>query len=462
MQAPARIRGADFAQPWHADAAERQVLEAERRHSTLMMTAAADGAWRAVSHRTQRADDILAIQDRNRILQVELNRLREEKATVEAEAQAFKQRMESAVSSFEVIIEQAVQEKANTFQQLVETRQRLKQSQRQQRTAAAKAGPKQLTRVFRICESRDTAVALARWRGFAGELRHDRAAEKIASFEAAARETVREREEEELLRSQLQCAVQRLAAADGAREEEQRKAEEARSARAEAEERLAGARVDLAESKESLRSLRAAFSAESVALSGESTALARRASELQGQLADAEHRAAQANERACELQAELERRAETWSLAAPGKVGLMRQMLHEQQEELAEARRFSAACKLVTAVGRRDTLSLSTALGAWRRACLLAREADLRHTPRLAKPAAEGLPFIPLASLGEAAAGISRDSPGRSSPPSQPPSGSLASPPSRLPPSQLRPRQVSPTAGDTPSTLPTMHSLETA
>ena len=69
------------------------------------------------------------------------------------------------------------------------------------------------------------------------------------------------------------------------------------------------------------------------------------------------------------LAAQEEREA---ALAGPrAKVEALSQMLRDQQDELRDAYRFSAACKLLVAVGRRTALSLSHSLLQWRQACIM-------------------------------------------------------------------------------------------
>jgi len=130
-----------FSQPWQSDLIERQMRETERRRHESRYEPRRESAWPSSSVTSSRhhvpetrhrfEEDLLAAQDRNRVLQVELVRMRENKAALEAEALAFKQRMEHAVGSFEGIIEQAVDEKARTFQQLLAAKQQL-QTARQQ------------------------------------------------------------------------------------------------------------------------------------------------------------------------------------------------------------------------------------------------------------------------------------------------------------------------------------------
>jgi len=76
-----------------------------------------------------------------------------------------------------------------------------------------------------------------------------------------------------------------------------------------------------------------------------------------------------------ELQSALKASVEAQGRAASGlssaKAGALGRMLQEQQLELREGYRFSAACKLSLALGRSGALSLAHALAAWRHVCRL-------------------------------------------------------------------------------------------
>eukprot|EP00965_Chrysotila_dentata_P182014 6010215-Pleurochrysis_carterae.AAC.1 len=128
-----------LSQLWYEDDIERQAGQ-QRRSQHYMAAhqpskrydARSTGDSRSYNGSSLRYEvDVYSLMDRNKALQAELLQVQEEKAVLEGEALAFKQRMEAAVNSFEGIIEQAVAEKTRMYQQLVSAKQQLQTAREQ-------------------------------------------------------------------------------------------------------------------------------------------------------------------------------------------------------------------------------------------------------------------------------------------------------------------------------------------
>lgn len=413
-----------FSQPWHADLIERQMRETERRRHEV---------GHAVKHEPRRAmvrssgvldlrqpapgvhsrieEDLFAARDRNRVLQTELVRVREEKAALEAEALAFKQRMETAVGSFEGIIEQAVEEKTRTFQQLLTAKQQLHTAQLQLRGAGPGGRPRQaamLRRLVAMLERVDASGALHAWRGFVRSEAERSQADHLARQEASSEHAIatlkrRHSVEARELSAQLEQEIEALTSSL----EGQRDAAAQLQERGDALERaLAAMQKELAETQAKLGV--ATASLQEMIRSSEVPELRQRLAEVEGLLAAAL------------------RRADDTSAAATRRAGskdlLARRMLREQADQVIEVQTISAASKLVAAMGSRSQVSVARAVGVWRAACVAlsaqqfsqvaaSREAQLRvqveasgHRAASATEAAEEMALRLRALEGERAA----------------------------------------------------------
>jgi len=123
--------------------------------------------------------------------------------------------------------------------------------------------------------------------------------------------------------------------------------------------------------------------AEGLAAGSEASALRSRVAELEGRLTAAVSSAKASSAQAGALGrrvAELEQELTAASATTPrAKVEKMTRMLRDQQEELRDAYRFSAGCKLQTVIERHAAMKLSGTFAHWRRECELADAAATRQ-----------------------------------------------------------------------------------
>jgi hypothetical protein len=361
-----------FSQPWQADLIERQMRETERRRHEV---------GRTVKYEPRRAmvrsngvlglrqpapgvhsrieEDLSAARDQNRVLQTELVRVRQEKAALEAEALAFKQRMETAVTSFEGIIEQAVEEKTRTFQQLLTAKQQLHTAQHQLRCAVPSGRPRLaavLRRLVAMLDRTDESGALHTWRCFIRSEAERSQADRLARHEASSEHAItalkrRHAAEARELSAQLEREIEALTSSL----EEQRGTVAQLQERGEAAERAhAAMQTELAATQTKLSV--ATASLQEMIGSSNVPKLRQRLAEVEGLLAAALRRA--------------EDTSATAAHRANSKEMLARRMLGEQADQVAEAYSMSAAFKLLAAVGSRSHVAAARAVGVWRAACV--------------------------------------------------------------------------------------------
>mgnify|MGYP003684435449 CR=1 FL=1 len=378
-----------FSQLWQEDLIERQMRETERRRHEARLESgrgftrgvgASDRRQPVPGLRPRIEEDLIAAQERNRVLQMELMRLREEKSSVEAEALAFKQRMESAVISFEGIIEKSVEEKTRAFQQLLVVKQQLQASRQQLRVFGGDgAGQRRmvLQRLLRMLDRADGLHAWRVWRRFIdGEAEHERMA-RLARLEESHEHTVamlkrRHSAEAREISAQLDSEIEELTSR---LKEQQAEMATVRERAVGAERARAGLQDELDLVEQRLKEAELAL--ERSASMPELMQLRARVAELEDSLAAAEQRAVDA--------------AISTDFQARSKGELAHRMLHEQQLELRDGRAMSAVYKLLAATGASSRLSAAHAIAAWRRACVTieaqemcsieaAREARMRAT----------------------------------------------------------------------------------
>ncbi len=379
--------GRGLSQLWQVDALERQLRDAETQKRARRPASSAD-------YRTQTQTGV----DGQRALQIELRHVREEKEILEAEAGAFKRRMEAAVNSFEAVSQEAADERAALQAQLRTAQQQLAALQLQtgrgtegndatlpasvraveadERDGVARAGTRvarMLAIKFIIQSARiSQAAAFSRWSGAA------RSIGLVAELQGA--------HSREVLSAQ-RANEQARAAADARLADVARERAELESALRRANQEASShgvAAQELAANKSALAAARA-----------DAGMLGRRVTELEAELASSAastSAAASASELAAgtlrtrieELGLELAAAAASAQKAeaAPrAKVVALSRMVKDQQDELRDAYRFSAGCKMLVAVGERTALALSLALTRWRHAC------DLQDSGRRAQAA---------------------------------------------------------------------------
>ena len=237
------------------DSLEKQLRDVQSRNDNLVRTQnyvhspykARAPDYSLAAERSQREASVAG----QSALQSEVWRLQDEKENIEEEALAFKQRMEVAVSSFETIIEQAVREKADIYEQLQTARRQLSRAGHADAVADMEAAT-------------DERIA---------ELEKEKA-QAVRERDRAVREAQESSEREDQQAERAQRQVAQLQASLAAAEAERDRLTTAMSSSAQSHK----AKTEAIESE--LRST-------ARAASGENAGLARQVSELEASLADA-------------------------------------------------------------------------------------------------------------------------------------------------------------------------------
>ena len=237
------------------DSLEKQLRDVQSRNDNLVRTQnyvhspykARAPDYSLAAERSQREASVAG----QSALQSEVWRLQDEKENIEEEALAFKQRMEVAVSSFETIIEQAVREKADIYEQLQTARRQLSRAGHADAVADMEAAT-------------DERIA---------ELEKEKA-QAVRERDRAVREAQESSEREDQQAERAQRQVAQLQASLAAAEAERDRLTTAMSSSVQSHK----AKTEAIESE--LRST-------ARAASGENAGLARQVSELEASLADA-------------------------------------------------------------------------------------------------------------------------------------------------------------------------------
>ena len=237
------------------DSLEKQLRDVQSRNDNLVRTQnyvhspykARAPDYSLAAERSQREASVAG----QSALQSEVWRLQDEKENIEEEALAFKQRMEVAVSSFETIIEQAVREKADIYEQLQTARRQLSRAGHADAVADMEAAT-------------DERIA---------ELEKEKA-QAVRERDRAVREAQESSEREDQQAERAQRQVAQLQASLAAAEAER--------------DRLTTAMSSSAQShKAKTEAIEGELRSTARAASGENAGLARQVSELEASLADA-------------------------------------------------------------------------------------------------------------------------------------------------------------------------------
>ena len=412
---------------WVADSYEHQIRELEFANRELRRAAArrgstgAPGTWHSPSG--QQATHAGAEREQLDHANAEVASLREENRALEAEGIAFKQRMEEAVDSFELIVERASQEKEEMATELVAVRQQLidvtdahETQAESERQAAAGLAQRAACMSWLLGVQEEMglgpriAAAFVQWKAAATfvdseqELREEvrRKQEVAQQFEGMLSEASGKRDDAELelanLREEmrkLHADVQRITdAAEITRQDLENSQIQVRASSEENErlkqaEAVLRARVEecgadlnkvmrereervLAARKDDEDHFKTEFAAQAEQAHKQlEEAVGQERAEAQSCLASlqAEHETAlrTATDSAAVLAAEAASKA--------SKLEAMAQMVRAQQAELTEGYHFAATCKLSSAVHRRLALTLAYGFAAWRSAVRLSEAA---------------------------------------------------------------------------------------
>ena len=193
----------------YVDALEKQLADAQLRNRDLLRGQHSTFSSPGAHHRARVApDDSKALANERsqkeaalqgqRALQEEIMRMQDERENLENEALAFKERMETAVGSFEGILEQAVQEKNLAYQELLVVQGQLETAQRRAEVEAEERwrGRMEEARTLHGREISALRLSLQQPPAQGGQLdlkskenealraEHDRTAQRLAEVEA--------------------------------------------------------------------------------------------------------------------------------------------------------------------------------------------------------------------------------------------------------------------------------------